>query len=232
MNKQSRSKFILQAIDKNSTIDVDYIVTQCKVSPITARRDLEELASKGYLIRTHGGAMKDESVAHLFSFVRRMDSKRDKKMMISKFAAQYIQDNDTIFMDCGSTIFNMCPFISQKKNLKIITNSLSVASELSKYPEMKVVMIGGEILPERRAAYGPTTAKQIAQYCADKAFIGTDGLSLQDGLSSYDEFEAEIVLAMSEASAQTYLLCDSSKIEKKSFIKYAPISLPDYIING
>ncbi|MBN1352771.1 DeoR/GlpR transcriptional regulator [candidate division KSB1 bacterium] len=230
MNKQARKKFILQYIDKKCLINIDDIVGRCNISPITARRDLDELANSGYLIRTHGGAMKDESVSHLFSFARRMDSKREKKSAISKFAAQSINDGDTIFLDCGSTVFNICSFIGQKKSLKVITNSISISSELLKFPEIKVVMIGGEILPERRAAYGPTACKQINQYHADKAFIGTDGISLKDGLSSYDDYEAQIVLAMAEASDITWLLCDASKLETNSVFKFAPITFPDYII--
>jgi DeoR family transcriptional regulator, fructose operon transcriptional repressor len=230
MKKQVRIKFILQHIDKKNMVNVNDIVQQCNVSPITARRDLEELAHKGLLIRTHGGAMKDESVSHLFSFVRRMDSKREKKTDISKCAAQYVEDNDTIFLDCGTTIFSMCHFINGKKKLQVITNSLSIASELSKFPDVKVIMIGGEILPERKAVYGPSACRQIQQYHADKAFIGTNGLSLTGGLSSYDDYEAQIVLAMAEAADSIYLLCDSSKIEKNSIFKFAPITLPDYII--
>ena len=230
MKKQARMKFILQHIDNKNIIDVDDIVHKCGVSAITARRDLEELAHKGLIIRTHGGAMKDESVSHLFSFMRRMDSKREKKIDISRLAAQYVEDNDAIFLDCGTTIFNMCDFINSKKNLRVITNSLSIASELSKYPAIKVIMIGGEILPERKAAYGPSACKQIQQYHASKAFIGTNGLSLKNGLSSYDDYEAQIVLAMAESAENVYLLCDSSKFEMNSVFKFAPITLPDLII--
>ena len=151
-------------------------------------------------------------------------------MAISKYAAQYINDNETIFLDCGTTIFNLCHFINKKNNLQVITNSLSVASELAKYPQIKVTMIGGDILPERRAAYGLTAWNQINQYHADKAFIGTNGLSLTGGFSSYDDSEAQVVLAMAGAAEQVYMLCDSSKIENDSVYKFAPITLADYII--
>jgi len=220
----------LESLEKNGTIDVNTIAAKCNVSPITARRDLEELANRGYLLRTHGGAVRDESVTHLFSFARRLDNKNEKKQQIGKFAAQFINDNDTIFLDCGTTVFMLCRFIRKKKNLKVISNSISVVSELAKYPDIKLILIGGDILTERRATYGPTAWQQIHQYHTDKAFIGTDGLSLKNGLTSYDEYEAQIVLAMAEASDTTYLLCDSSKIEKNSVYKYASITLPDHII--
>jgi DeoR family fructose operon transcriptional repressor len=93
-----------------------------------------------------------------------------------------------------------------------------------------VILIGGEVTGERKAIYGPVAGNNIKQYHANKAFIGVDGVSLQNGLSSFDEKEAAITLKMAENSDQVFLLCDSSKIEKNSFVKFAPFSLIDYLI--
>lgn len=79
MNKTARSRYILQVLEKNGEIEIDEIVGKCSISAITARRDLEELARQGLLIRTHGGAMRDDSVHQLFSFGRRIDHKREQK---------------------------------------------------------------------------------------------------------------------------------------------------------
>ncbi|HNR67660.1 MAG TPA: DeoR/GlpR family DNA-binding transcription regulator [bacterium] len=230
MNKTARSRYILQVLEKNGEIEIDEIVGKCSISAITARRDLEELARQGLLIRTHGGAMRDDSVHQLFSFGRRIDHKREQKTAISRFAAGLVDDNETLLLDCGTTVFYLCPFLAKKKNLTVISNSLSVAAELARYGQIKVILIGGEILPERRATYGPTALAQIQTYHADKAFIGTNGLSLASGLTSYDENEAQIVLAMAQAAEAVYLLCDSAKIEKNSLFRFAPITLPDAIV--
>ncbi|MBN1542391.1 DeoR/GlpR transcriptional regulator [candidate division KSB1 bacterium] len=230
MNKAARRRFILHTLDKRASIDIETIVEKCHVSAVTARRDLEALAQQQLLLRTHGGAMRDESVSHLFSFVRRMDDKREYKTAICRFAARLVTDGDTLLLDCGTTVFYLCPFLAKKKNLTVISNSLAVAAELARFSHIKVIVIGGEILAERRATYGPTALAQIASYHADHAFIGTNGLSRAGGLSSYDENEARIVTAMARAADSVVLLCDSSKIEKNSVFKFAPLSLADIIV--
>ncbi len=230
MRKVEREKFILQVLDQNEYIDVTEIESQCDVSAITARRDLDELAKRGYLLRTHGGAVKDESVTNLFSFSKRIDNGTEKKIAIAKFASQFINENDVILMDSGTTVFRLCDFIHKRKNLHVITSSLPAASELIKSPGIKVFLIGGEVFPERRATYGPIASEHISQYHAKKTFIGTDGISLRRGLTVRDVNEATRIKSMIDAADEVYLLCDSSKIEHNSLFKLVPISVIDYLI--
>ncbi len=80
--------------------------------------------------------------------------------------------------------------------------------------------------------YGPLASKNIVQYHANKAFIGADGVSLTSGLSSYDEKEASITLKMADNADEVFLVCDSSKIERSSFVKFAPFSKIDHLITN
>ncbi|NOY57498.1 MAG: DeoR/GlpR transcriptional regulator [Calditrichaeota bacterium] len=230
MRKQEREKVILQILDQNGAIDINDIENQCGVSAITARRDLEELDKRGYLVRTHGGAVKDDSTTHLFSFVKRKEKNAEKKIAIAEFASQFIHDDETIILDSGTTIYRLCNSIFKRKRLLVITNSLPVASELTKYQGIKIFLIGGEILPARKATFGPITSEHISQYHADKAFIGTDGISLKSGLTVRDVNEATRIKSMINSADKTYLLCDSSKIEKSSLYKLVPITAIDYLI--
>jgi len=230
MRKEEREKNILQHVNDNGYIDVAEIESRCGVSAITARRDLDALARRGYVVRTHGGAVKEDSVSNLFSFSKRIDSNTEKKIAISKLAAQFINDNDAILMDSGTTVFRLCDFIHKKKNLQVITSSLPAASELIKSPAIKVFLIGGEVFPERRATYGPIASEHIAQYHAQKAFIGADGLSLKSGLTVRDVNEASRIKSMIDAADTVYLLCDSSKIESNSLFRLASVSAIDCLI--
>jgi len=230
VKKEEREKIILQMLDQNGFIEISDIESQCGISAITARRDLNELAKKGFLSRTHGGAVRDESIIHLFSFAKRIDKNAENKTFISEFASQFIHNNETIIMDSGTTIFRLCSFITKRKNLRVITNSLPVVSELMKYQEIKIFLIGGEVLSERKATYGPITADHISQYHANKAFIGADGISFKSGLTVQDVNEATRIRAMIDAADEVYLLCDSTKVEKDSLYKLAPISAIDYLV--
>ena len=230
MKKEERDRVILQILDEKGFIGIAEIEEKCSVSAITARRDLDKLAGQGYLIRTHGGAVKDETVTNLFSFSRKSDSNPKQKNAIAKYASQFIEDGDSILIDSGTTVFRLCNYINKRKELQVITSSLPVASELIKFSGIKVFLIGGEVIPERKATYGPIASEHISQYHTAKAFIGIDGISLKQGLTVHDINEATRVKAMIDAADKVYVLCDSSKIENNSFYKLVPITKIDYLI--
>jgi DeoR family fructose operon transcriptional repressor len=197
---------------------------------MTARRDIAKLAQQGYLLRIHGGAIKNDPLSNMFSFARRIDRYKEKKITIGQRAAQFVRDNDTIYLDSGTTLIRMCQFLKNKKGLKIITNSLPAASELTNHSDMEVILIGGKIIPERRSIYGPVAVRQASDYHVQKAFIGTDGISLKNGLSAYDNNECNVSRTITNSTDQVFLLCDSSKIEKDSFYIFAPLSGVNTII--
>ena len=124
----------------------------------------------------------------------------------------------------------MCQFLKNKSGLKVLTNSLSAASELANYSDIKIIIIGGEIIPERRSIFGQVAVRQASDYHVSKAFIGTDSISLKNGLSAYDNNEANVSKTIANSADHVFLLCDSSKIEKDSFYVFAPLSMVDFLI--
>jgi len=228
--QESRNAHILKILNERDHLDVQDLAEQFIVYQMTIRRDLSKLEKKGYLIRKYGGAVKSDAVDNLFSFNNRLEENGSQKEKICRIASGYIEDNDVIFIDCGTTLFRLSHYITRKTRLRVITNSLPVVSELINFPNIKLTFIGGDIVDERKASYGATAERLISEYHADKAFIGADGISLNKGLSSYDEKEAHITLKMAENADKVFLLCDSSKIEKDSFYRFAPVSLVNIMI--
>lgn len=225
-----RKKIILNLLKNNDSISIHEILYKCNASEITVRRDLAELEDKGLLIRTHGGAIKNTASQSLFTFNSKMNLNKGKKEYICKVASKFINDNDIIFIDCGSTMSFLSKYISKKESLTVITNSLPVVSELINFGNITLIVIGGEVLNERKATYGRSAEQSISQYHANKAFIGSDGISLSKGLTSYDQNESLITLKMAENADEVFLLCDSTKIEKNSFRSFAPVSIITYVI--
>jgi|SRR5665647_69040 len=230
MTQELRKKLILKLLEQNEEVSIQEIVLRCEISEITVRRDLTFLEKKGLLKRTHGGAVRNTIVTELFGFDNRSRDRRNQKMEICKLAASFIEENDTIYMDCGTTVYYLSLLLPRFKNLRVITNSLPVVSQLMPHPHIKVYLIGGELDTSRKALYGPMTENLLSRYKADKAFIGAAGVSLLQGLSSNHEKEASVTLKMAEAADKVYLLCDSSKIENISYFNYSSLSLLDYLI--
>ena len=231
MQAVERHRYIVEKVNTSEAVDVDVLAEVFNVSTMTVRRDLSELDRKGLVLRTHGGAVKPEVVQHILSnFDLKVNQNKIDKQEICKAAASNIEENDIIFIDCGTTLFHMCRYIVGFKNIRVITNSLPVVSELLNYPSIKINLIGGEVDSHRKAVYGKLAEQSIKDYHANKAFIGADGVSVSGGLSTYDEKESSITKNMAACADKVFLLCDSSKIEKNAFVKFSPLNTIHYLV--
>jgi DeoR family fructose operon transcriptional repressor len=208
-------------------VEIKSLAAGLEISEITLRRDLNQLATEGFLLRTHGGAMPIEPVATPFEFTHKASANQEAKDAICKAAAEQINEGDVIFLDCGSTVFRLCKFIKNKK-IKVITNSLPVVYELMN-TKVSINMVGGEVDIKRQAVHGKTAEEHIKRYKADKAFIGIDGIS-PNGLFANSENEASITLAIAGQSDKVYLLCDTSKIGRESYLKFAELDMINTVI--
>jgi DeoR family fructose operon transcriptional repressor len=221
MNFQKRKNTILQLLEEKGEVSVRQLADLLATSEITVRRDLVSLTADGLVYRTHGGVMKVDLVKRPIDFAHKVARNIDQKDHICRLAATEIQENDIIFMDCGSTVFRLCHLI-RNKSIRVITNSLPVVYELAG-SRAQVNLVGGEVDQERLAIHGSIAVEHIGRYKADKAFVGVDGVSAAKGLTAHSENEASITLAMSANAGQTYLLCDSSKIGKDSYFQFASL---------
>ncbi|MFN8347108.1 MAG: DeoR/GlpR family DNA-binding transcription regulator [Spirosomataceae bacterium] len=228
MSYQSRKQIILKIVEEKGEAEVKELAQILDTSEITVRRDLGLMAADGLIYRTHGGAMKLSLVNPPVSFAQKSGRNADKKDYICRLAAAEINDGDVIFMDCGSTVFRLCPFIKNKK-IKVVTNSLPVVYELMN-TEVSINLIGGEVDNERQAVHGVIAAEHIRRYRADKAFLGVDGISPENGLSAVSEKEAELTQAMANQARITYLLCDSAKLGKNKYLTFAPLQLVNVLV--
>src|ERR1700735_5301583 len=114
MNFQKRKQSILQRLTDTGDADIKELATALQVSEITIRRDLNHLAAEGLLQRTHGGAIKVAPPNPPFPFANKAAIHIKAKEAIARRAAATINDGDIVFLDCGSTVFHLCPFIKNK----------------------------------------------------------------------------------------------------------------------
>ncbi|TPG64640.1 DeoR/GlpR family DNA-binding transcription regulator [Hymenobacter nivis] len=222
MNFQLRKHYILTTLEQQRSLSVAEVAQHLKATPITIRRDLAQLAGQGLLVRTHGGAVLPSVAKHPVAFARKATANSAQKEYICRLAARHIADGDFIFIDCGSTTFQLCALIRHLK-IRVLTNSLPVLGALVG-SAVQVVLAGGEVDAERQAVHGATAAEHLRRYAVDKAFLGVDGLSLQRGLSANSEQEATISQAVMAGARHVFLLCDSSKLEQEKYVQFAPLS--------
>lgn len=228
MNFQQRKRLIVQTVDKRGSVNVRELADLLKTSEMTVRRDLVQLAAMGLVYRTRGGAMNVRLATDAHRFVNKTAVNAERKDYICQLAAQEIQDGDVIFMDCGSTVFRLCQFIRSKR-ITVVTNSLPIVAELMS-SDVLINLVGGEVDKERQAVHGLMAEEHMARYRANRAFIGVDGISLQNGLSANSEKEASTATTMARQTENVYLLCDSSKLETTKYLQFAPLRLFNVLI--
>ncbi len=197
-------------------VSVEELCRRLEVSAATVRRDLAQLESLGEVRRVHGGGVGTESRLEEPLFDDKTSIAAREKQRIAQAALKFIQPNDTIFLDGGSTVLELARLIRDRSNLTVVTNSLRAAIELAAQGP-RVILIGGEFRRLSQTLVGPLTRLTLDEVHVDKAFMGTIGLTLEEGLTTTDPSEAYTKELVMQHARQVFLLADHSKVGKVSF---------------
>jgi DeoR/GlpR family transcriptional regulator of sugar metabolism len=182
------------------------------------RRDLDQLEQSGAIRRVHGGAVSVESRMDEPLFADKTSLAAREKRRIAEAALPFIEPDDTIYLDGGSTVLELARLLRDRANLTVVTNSLQAAHELAGRGP-RLIVIGGELRRLSQALVGPLTRLVLKELHLDKAFMGTIGFTVNEGLTTTDPGEAftkEIVMSQAQ---QVIVLADSSKAGKISFAR-------------
>ena len=209
------------------------------VSSMTARRDLLKLETMGICTRTHGGAIAvGRSVVQDTPYDERQLLYVMEKRAIGRVAAQMVEEGETIALDSGTTTARMAKVLRDKRNITVVTNSVLVLLELSDCSEIRVISTAGTL---SRAMFedpgssdpclvGPLAENTMRLFRPTKAFMGTTGIDLTDGLSNSVMDQATMKRTMMEVSADVILLADHSKFGHVASSIVGPITLINRII--
>ena len=207
-----------ELIRGKGVIRVEEICSQLRVSPATVRRDLDQLEESGAIRRVHGGAVSVESRLEEPLFDDKASIAAREKNRIAQAALQFIATGDTIYLDGGSTVLEFAQLLHDRTNLTVVTNSLRAAHELAGRGP-RLILIGGELRRLSQTMVGPLTRCVLRELHVDKAFMGTIGLSLKEGMTTTDPGEAYTKELVMSQARQVILLADSGKAGKVAFAR-------------
>ena len=211
-----RWEWLRRILSQDQVVRVEELAERLKVSTATVRRDLDELETLGEIRRVHGGAVNTGSRLEEPLFDDKTSVAAKEKRRIAEAAVRYIKANDTVFLDGGSTVLELARLLKDRSNVTVVTNSLRAAVELAGRGP-RVIMIGGELRRLSQTMVGPLTGFTMRQLHVDKAFMGTIGLSLEEGLTTTEPNEAHTKELVMDQAREVILLADSSKAGKISF---------------
>jgi DeoR/GlpR family transcriptional regulator of sugar metabolism len=218
---------VLDALEARTKLNVLEVSKLIDVSEATVRRLFVQLEKEGLVIRTFGGIQLRRSTQASYSFATSAALHTREKLLIGSRAALEVASGDHIFMDSGTTVQAMAQALARRieqeslEDIRVLSNSLTLTDILT--PFCKVVMIGGEVRPERRDTCGFIAEEMLKRLHVRKAFLGCDALHFTSGFMTTDERTARLNEIIITNATQVLILMDSSKVGGASFVSYGSL---------
>ncbi len=228
MLKKERQAYILHQVNLHNKVLSSSLCAEINVSEDTIRRDLQELAEEGKIIKVHGGAL-----SHSFNQVYfPMDGvySQNQKQTIAQKAIGLISNGMFVLTSGGTTIMEMARTLPPQLKATFISGSIPVILEYMHHPNIEVILIGDKISKNSKITVGSEAIAKIKQMKPDICFLGTNAIDLEHGVTDNDWEVVQLKKAMIEASKQVVLLSISEKINSVQPIKVCDLKDIDILI--
>lgn len=230
MYAEERQQHIVDRARRDGRVDVAELSAELSVTGETIRRDLSVLERHGLLRRVHGGAIPVERLGFEPALAARDTVLTAEKDRIAKAALAELPEEGSILLDAGSTTARLAAILPVDRQLTVLTNALPAALALATRSNMTVLFIGGRVRGRTLACVDPWAIESLAQSYVDVAFLATNGLSVQRGLTTPDQAEAAVKRAMIAAARRTVLLADHTKLSADHLARFGTLSEIDTFI--
>ncbi|AQQ53429.1 DeoR/GlpR family DNA-binding transcription regulator [Planococcus lenghuensis] len=217
MLTQQRHEVILKLLHEKQTATIQEIADLTLASESTIRRDLTELEKQQKLERVHGGAVLADQQLEEPSVLDKSAKNLQEKIQLAKTAAELIEEGDYIYLDAGTTIIQMIPFLKDR-DIQVVTNGLTHVQPLMEYG-ITTYLTGGLMKARTGALVGVQALNSLQAYQFDKCFLGVNGFHEMAGYTTPDPEEAAMKRLAAAQAQETYVLADYTKYGKVTFSK-------------
>jgi DeoR/GlpR family transcriptional regulator of sugar metabolism len=215
-----RQEEIVHLATTTGLTSVDELSSRFAVSSSTIRRDLARLQSLGRLARTFGGAIAIQAPSE--GPVRhRLQEASDAKRSIARWAMAQIRPGETIVLDSGSTIAALAHQLRLARDLTVATTSLRVMQELVGVESVHVECLGGTLRHLSEGLVGPLAEMALGRMTFDRAFLGADGVTAEDGICEADLQQTRLKELLASHAGHTYVLAHAEKLGRRPFHAWA-----------
>jgi DeoR family transcriptional regulator, aga operon transcriptional repressor len=230
MKAPNRADQILRELRHKGNVSLDELIAGLGASAASVRRDLAKLESRGLVRRTHGGATLVEPLLYEpfrydSLFQNREQHRPDEKRRIGLAAAELIQENETVGFTAGTTTTHVARNLRSRHNIRVITNAINIAMELSNCPGLKTFVTGGFVQwAGSFSLVGQVAIALLNDVYMDRVFVSACGIDVTRGITVIEPEESLTFRAMIRQSKQTVVVADSSKLGNVTPALVCPIS--------
>ncbi|KAA9040991.1 DeoR/GlpR transcriptional regulator [Ginsengibacter hankyongi] len=228
MLKEERHAFILHQVNLHNKVLSADLSQQINVSDDTIRRDLQQLADSGKVIKVHGGALSPSF--HNGHHTPKEVYGYKQKRIIAQKAVSLIKDGMFVLSGGGTTIIELARALPPALHATFISGSIPALFEYSSHPNIEVIVIGDKISKNSKITVGPEAISKIREIKADLCFLGVNAINLENGVSDNDWDVVQVKKAMIESTRRLVCLTISEKINSQQPIQVCDIKKIDTLI--
>ncbi len=230
MYAEERQRWIVERARAGGRVEVATLAEELSVTTETVRRDLTTLERHALLRRVHGGAIPIERLGFEPALAARDSVLTAEKERIARLALAELPDEGSILLDAGTTTARLANALPTDRELVVLTNGLPIAMSLSVRPNITVLMFGGKVRGRTQATVDAWALQALADTFVDVAFIGTNGISPERGLTTPDTTESAVKRAMIRAARRSVVLADHTKVGQDHLSRFAELDEIDTLI--
>ncbi|QSB13225.1 DeoR/GlpR transcriptional regulator [Natronosporangium hydrolyticum] len=230
MYAEERQQEILRLAQASGRVDVTTLAEQFEVTAETVRRDLTTLERAGALRRVHGGAIPVERIAFEPALATRDAVLTAEKERIAKASLNELPADGAVILDAGTTTARLAQALPTDRELTVVVNSPVLAAALGVRANLQVLLLGGRVRGKTLATVDDWALRPLADLYVDVAFLGTNGASVERGLTTPDPAEAAVKRAMIAAARRSVLLADHTKIGQDYLARFGSLADIDLLI--
>jgi DeoR/GlpR family transcriptional regulator of sugar metabolism len=220
---------VVEILARKGYRSVEELSADLGLSEGTVRRYLDRLDRKGLVRRTHGGAWTGQEIAEVDYRVRET-TQRAEKEAIGRLAWSLIQPGDSVYIDAGSTTAHLAAAMDDTRRITVVTNSTIVFQLLESRTSITTIMLGGKAHNITHSLVGPIAEETVRQFHFGKAFLGTNGIDLEEGLTQLSVEELPVKKRVAASSLQVIVLADSTKFGRSGFVHFLPLERVHVVI--
>ena len=230
MYAAERQQEIARLARRDGRVDVAELAELLGVTTETVRRDLTRLERQGLVRRVHGGALPVERLRFEPGLAERTSAMAAEKERIAKAALRELPEEGSVLIDAGTTTARFAEALPEDRELTVVTNALPIAVTLSGKPRLTVLTVGGRVRGRTLAHVDRWALRALAEVHVDVAFMATNGVSVEGGLTTPDLSEAAVKEAMVAAAGRVVLLADHTKVGNDQLCRFAELSQVDVLV--
>ena len=229
MLKKERQAYILHQVNLHNKVLSSSLCTEINVSEDTIRRDLQELAGDGKVIKVHGGALS-HSFNHVYFSTNGGVYSQNQKKTIAQKAISLMHNGMFVLTSGGTTIIEMARSLPPQLKATFISGSIPAILEYMIHPNIEVILIGDKISKNSKITVGAEAIAKIKQVKADICFLGTNAIDAQHGITDNDWEVVQLKKAMIGSCKKVVCLAIAEKVNTVQPIQVCSLKEIDILI--